>query len=75
MEEKHGYWKHVKVRDDSLMGGWRYLSACTCSVCGCPSNIEKEHCPECGAIMDEPEPEEAEDDEKKAPLSDEASAD
>jgi rubrerythrin len=45
------HWIHKEVKDDTYIGGVRYLRACTCSSCGYESNQEKPVCPNCGAKM------------------------
>lgn len=53
--EKHGYWIHKKIIDDSAVSGYFYSRECTCSECEKEVNMEKESCPYCGAIMDKKE--------------------
>lgn len=50
--DKHGYWIHKKIADDSAIRGYFYSRECTCSECGKEVNTEKERCPYCGSIMD-----------------------
>lgn len=52
MQEKHGYWIHHRVKDETIMGGWKYLPTCDCSNCRYTVNIEKNICPSCHAKMD-----------------------
>lgn len=51
--KKTAHWIHDKVKDSHYPSGYKSLPACTCSSCGYISNIEKEICPRCRAIMSE----------------------
>lgn len=59
MSEKHGYWLHHRVKDDNMVGGWKFLMKCDCSQCGGTANMEKDVCPYCGAVMDLEAPDDA----------------
>ena len=48
----HAYWIHRKIEDPSAVSGFFYARECTCSNCGKEVNMEKPHCPFCGAVMD-----------------------
>ena len=52
MENKHGYWIHQRIKDDTAVSGFFYERKCNCSECGYEANMEKKICPHCGAIMD-----------------------
>jgi rubrerythrin len=45
------HWIHDTRKDDSSVTGEVFLPSCKCSLCGYHSNMEKERCPHCGAIM------------------------
>jgi hypothetical protein len=55
-EEKHGYWKHTKIKSDKFVVGYYYARECRCSICGSISMYENQKCSFCGAIMDQKEP-------------------
>lgn len=45
------HWIHDTKEDPSSLTGILYLPGCTCSNCGYHANMEKDHCPHCGAKM------------------------
>jgi rubrerythrin len=45
------HWIHDTRKDDSSVTSEVFLPSCKCSLCGYHSNMEKERCPHCGAIM------------------------
>lgn len=51
-ENKHGYWIHEKIKDNTSVTGYLYQRECKCSECGYQVNMEKQVCPNCGAHMD-----------------------
>ncbi|MBR2676589.1 MAG: hypothetical protein IKE28_06735 [Solobacterium sp.] len=57
-EEKHGYWKHTKIKSDQYVVGYYYARECKCSNCGSISMYENQKCSFCGAVMDLKEPKE-----------------
>ena len=52
-KEIHAHWIHKKVEDPTAVSGFFYTRECACSNCGKEVNMEKPHCPFCGAVMDE----------------------
>ena len=50
----HAHWIHDRVENKSSVKGYFILPGCVCSSCGTPQPSEREKCPRCGAIMDEP---------------------
>ncbi len=56
MNNKHGYWIHAKRKSDDAVKGYFFERECTCSICGKLSNMEKDKCVYCGAIMDQVAP-------------------
>lgn len=51
--DTHAHWIHKKIEDSTAVSGFFYTRECTCSNCGKEVNMEKPHCPFCGAVMDE----------------------
>lgn len=43
----------VIIEASVAVPGFFYARECTCSSCGKEVNMEKPHCPFCGAVMDE----------------------
>lgn len=57
---EHAYWIHDRKEAPASVKGYLYLPSCHCSSCGHQAGIEKEKCPQCGAIMDQTAPEDPE---------------
>ena len=53
---EHAYWIHDRRESDTSVMGYLYLPSCRCSRCGHQAGIEKDICPQCGAVMDETAP-------------------
>lgn len=60
MSTVHAYWIHARKPDPHSISGYFYTRECTCSSCGHSSNMEKDHCPFCGAVMDQTAPKDKE---------------
>ncbi len=51
MQQAIPHWIHDTRKDESSVTREIFLPGCKCSSCGYHSNMEKERCPHCGAIM------------------------
>jgi len=50
----HAHWIHEKKENKASVTGYFILPACRCSNCDTWQPSEREKCPKCGAVMDEP---------------------